>query len=244
MDAEFFALPIFYMIKRITALGFASFAMWAATAQGAIITDSATFGPQAPGTPSFTVALDKFNPALGTLLSVTLVLDLRTAGSTFTFDNETAAPGPVTLTFAVGASATSGGPAVLSLNTQVLKTGTGSVLGDDLGDGSGDFTGPDSFSISGAGTAQSFTTQSAAAFLSQYTAAVPGETFLVTVSNFNSTSTSAVFGPTSVVGGTFAGAVTVGYNYLLAAVPEAATAFWGGLVGLFALTRRVRTRLA
>lgn len=232
------------MIKKFTTLGFAAFAFLAATSHGAIILDSETFGPLPPGTPAFTVALDKFNPALGTLQSVTLVLDVRTAGSSFTFDNETASSGSVTLTFAVTGSATTGGPSVLSVNTTVSKTGSGTVAADEAADGSGDFAGPDSFSLSGVGKANNFTTQTAPAFLSQYTATVPGETFLVSIANSNMTSTSAMFGNTSIVGGTFSGAVTVGYTYLLVPVPEAGTALWGACVAALSAFRRSRVRRA
>ena len=223
---------------------FAALVLFGVAAHGAIVTDSATFGPLPPGVPSFTVSLDKFDPTLGTLQSVTLVLDLRTAGSSFTFDNETASPGPVTLTFAVTSSATTGGPAVLSVNTTVSKSGSGMVAADELGDGSGDFAGPDSFTLSGVGMANNFTTQSGPGFLTQYTATVPGETFLVTIGNSNMTTTAAMFGNTSIAGGTFAGAVTVGYTYLLVPIPEAGTALWGACLAVASAFRRTRVRRA
>ncbi len=233
------------MNKKFTTIGFAAIALLGVAAQGAIVTekgDSDTFGPLPPGVPSFTLSLDKFDPSKGTLISVSLVLDLRVVGSSLTFDNETASSGPVTLNFSVGATATTGGPSVLSVGTVVAKSGMGMVTADN--DGAADFLGSDSFSISGAGIANNFTTQTAPAFLTQYTATVPGETFLVTVSNTNSTGTTAMFGPTSIVNGTFAGAVTVSYTYMLAAVPEAASALWGAALGLFAISRRVRSRRA
>ena len=71
-----------------------------------------------------------------------------------------------------------------------------------------------------------------------------GNTFLVTIANslFSTATTSGLFGPTSANAGSFYGKVTVAYNYLLVPVPEAGTAFWGMCLGVFAATRRTRTR--
>lgn len=193
------------------------------------------FGPASIGSPLFSVTLPKFNPALGTLTKVTLTLNGQTSGSTLLFDNEAASPGTVSLQ--VGTTITATSSFLSALVATPAQTASGSVTADELMDGSGDFTGPDSLSlIGGSGTDTDFNSSTAPGVLSAVTG--PG-TISVDLSNsiFTSSSTSGIFGPVSPTAGTFSGNVTVEYEYNL--VPEPSSALLGGL-GLLALMRRRR----
>ena len=232
------------MISKLSALAGAALAFFGVAAQGAIVTDSyaQTFGSTPVGTPSFSVTLPKFDPSLGTLLSVALTLDTTTAGGSLSFDNEAFVGGTVELEFKISITASAGAGPVLSVSTNPIVSGSSSVTGD--GEGIPDFAGGDSFTISGGGTNSAVTSQTLPSFLLQFTGA--GQTFLATVANtINTTSTTAgMFGPTLPNGGTFFGKVTVAYTYLLVPVPEAGTAFWGVCLAAIAAFRRPRARRA
>ncbi len=236
------------MLIKFTSAGFALLLCLGISSQGAVITDTVTFGSRSSGAPAFTLALDKFDPSLGTLTSVTLVLEATTCGTTFIFDNESSGSGTVTLQIGSTVTATT----LLGISTTVeakpMLTGTGTVKKDSSRDGQGDFLGKDSFKISGGASASNSTTEIETGILSQFNAGAPGETFLVSIANslFKDASTAGLCGPTSACAGSFAGRFTVAYSYthLLVPIPEAGTAFWGLCFGLFAASRRPRARRA
>jgi hypothetical protein len=231
------------MISRHSAAACAVFVSFCVAAHGAIVTDSYSqpFGVTPVGTPSFNVTLPKFDPALGTLLSVALTLDTTTAGGSLSFDNEAVVGGTVELEFKISITASAGAGPVLSVATTPIASGTSSVTGD--ADALPDFGGGDAFSITGGGTNSASTSQTLPSFLTQFTGA--GETFLAVIANTINTkaNTAGMFGPTLPNGGTFLGTVTVAYTYLTP-IPEAGTALWGACLASMVAFRRPRVRRA
>ena len=233
------------MIKRISAAACAALVFLGVAAQGAIVSYSQSFAPTAVGTPSFNVPLPKFDPLLGTLTSVALTLETTTAGGSLSFDNEAGVGGTVDLALKIFISATAGSGPALTVATNPIISGTSVVTGDGA-DGTGDFLGTDSFTISGGGSNNATTSQTLPAFLTQFTATMVGEMFDATVANtiLTSSNTVGMFGPTMAAGGTYFGKVTVAYTYFLVPVPEAGTAFWGACLAAATALRRTRVRRA
>ena len=232
------------MLTKLTSAGFALLILLGASSPGAVVTDFATFGSQDIGIPSFTLELDKFNPALGALTSVTLTLEATSYCNCFGFDNESSSSGSVTLEIGALVTAKTAFSLATTIEAKATRTESGSVKKDQKNDGNGDFEGNDSFWVSGGGSGASSTIETAPSVIAQYLAGPSSNTFLVTIANslFSKATTSGLFGPTSANAGSFYGKVTVAYSYLLVPVPEAGTAFWGMCLGVFAATRRMRTR--
>ncbi len=230
---------------KLLPLALAMLLLLRPSSEGALVTDTATFGPLAVGTPSFTVALDKFDPSRGTLTSVKLTLEGVTCGNSLIFDNEACDAGNVYLEIGTSISASTGLSLVPVLAVNPAYQGSGWVKQDKKGDGAGDFAGSDSFRISGGGSASTFAELTTPSALAQFVAQSSGETFLVTIANslFNHVSTCGLFGPTSASGGTISGTVKVAYSYYnLAPIPEAGTGLWGAGLAIAISLRRSRAR--
>jgi hypothetical protein len=230
------------MFFKTTLSAFAAGSLLAVAAQGAIVTETASFGPVAIGTPSFTLPIQKFDPALGNLVSVNFALSTTTTGNSLTFDNESGVSGTVNLQIGANVTAKTGVSLITTVTAQPLKSGSGGVAADN--DGAADFLGTDSFTISGGGSASNAVLNTTSNYLTQFTQQGFPHTYLVTISNspLTSVSTSGIVGPTSAASGTFSGTVNVTYTYALAPVPEAGGLFWGlSLCGIVAVLRpRVR----
>lgn len=198
----------------------------APAAQGASISFSDTFGPLAVPFPTSPLAtLPQFDPGLGVLTKVTLLLEAETSAGSIAWDNEALVSTDVTL--GIGAEVTATGLAGATAVAVPLQTGDGFGIDAD-NDGAADFIGTDSFSVvGGSGTDSDSDMLTAPLDLVPYiglgsfdvdvTASV--ETFL---------STTGGFGPIDPVPGITEGTVTVIYEYTTL-VPEPATALLLGL---------------
>lgn len=221
-------------------------ALCTGSADSALVTDSVVFGPSPVGVADIIFALELFDPSLGVLTGVKLTLEGATCGNTLCFDNEARDSGAVDLAIGTSIAASislAGGPV---LEVAPVYRGSGWVQKDRRKDGAGDFTGSDSFRISGGGSASASTEISTPFGLAAFTAQANGQTFLVTIANslFSEASTCGIFGPTSVCAGSFSGVLKVAYSYLIVPVPEGNAAYWGAGVALIVGLRRSRPRRA
>ncbi len=189
------------------------------------------FGPTATPAVPFGVTLPQFNPALGTLLSVTLQLDANTFAGSIDWDNEAAIPTDVTL--GIGAEVTATAPSALAVIAVPLQLGSALGVAAD-NDGAADFIGTDSFSVSGGSGSDSDSNTLSSGFASY----IGTGTFSTTISSLvqNFLSTTGGFGPIQQTPGSVDGMVTVTYNY----VPEPATMSLLAVGGLAVLKRRRR----
>lgn len=180
-----------------------------ASADAASISFSDTFGPTAVPFPAAPLAtLSQFDPSLGTLTKVTLMLDADTSASTISWDNE--APVTTDITLGIGAEVTAVGLAGVTAVAVPLQTG--SAVGVDAdNDGAADFLGTDAFSVVG-GTGSDSDSDMLTVGLLPY---IGLGTFDVTVSASVETflSTTGGFGPIDPVPGVTDGMVTVTYEY-------------------------------
>lgn len=233
-------------LQKFAPIAFAAMALLGVAAQGAVDTHTVAFNSILNAAP-FAVSLPQFDPALGTLQSVQLTL-AGTAIGVFTFDNESTVAGNVALTYGFATAATTNLPLATTVSAPIFNaSGNGPVTVDT--DVLPDFSGTDAFAISGNGSQTVSSGLLTGAFLSQYIAPVPGSNFTLDINNTVSpaigpTTTAGIFGATRQSGGHLSGNVTVAYSYLLSPVPEAVTTIWGACVGLFALGRRKRVRVA
>jgi len=208
-------------MNKVTGL----FAMTAIAVSGTLVSAAevsymANFGPTAiSGATS--VNLPQFNPALGTLLGVTLELDANTSGGSIAWDNEALSQSDITL--GIGAevtAATSTTTTVLTTVATPLQIGNGTVDADN--DGAADFIGTDAFStVAPAGNdSDSDSKTSPPDDLSEF---VGLSTILVNVTSDVETflSTSGGFGPIDPQPGTFDGTAKITYVY--EEIPEPAS---------------------
>lgn len=212
-------------------------ALSASSAWAASISFSSPYGPDSVGSAPTSISLPKFDPALGTLLSVTLELDAIADSGTIVWDNEAAVPSTVTL--GIGATVTATAPAALTVVAVPVQIGNGSVEADN--DDAPDFVGTDSFTVTGnVGVDSDSATLNAG--LAPYIAAFLGENFDVTIAStvYTFLSTSGGFGPIDTTPGDSSGLVTVTYNYQ--PVPEPASVVLGlfGVAGLALVVARRR----
>lgn len=208
----------------------------ASSAQANTISFNNAFGPVAVPLASTPMApLSLFDPALGTLTQVELILDANAFAGSIAWDNEAEIPTDVTL--GIGAEVTittTFGDSVVAIPLQ---------LGSQMGvaadnDGAADFVGTDSFSVAGGiGNDVQNATLTAALDLANYTGlGTFGIDVEAVVQNF--LSTTGGFGPIQQTPGTTDGTATVTYTFT--PIPEPATALLlgGGLLGIAAASRR------
>jgi hypothetical protein len=175
------------------------------------------------------VYLSQFNPALGTLTSVELYLEADAFAGSITWDNESATPTHVKL--GIGATVTANAPESLTIIIVPLQQGEGDVVADNDGTPP-DFTGTDSFTVTGNTGSDSDT--SSPGSLGAY---IGTGTFAVTLSSVveTFTSTTGGTGECASTPGQYEGKVKVTYTY----VPEPATlTLLGAGAGLLLLRRR------
>jgi hypothetical protein len=194
-------------------------------AKAATISFDDTYGPTAipfPGSPLAT--LSQFDPALGTLLKVTLTLDANTSAGTIAWDNEALIATDITL--GIGAEVTAVGLAGVTAVAVPLQTD------------SADFIGTDAFAVVGGTGSDSDSDE----LLAGFGAYIGLGTFDVTVSSVVETflSTTGGFGPIDPVPGMTDGTVTVTYEYTPIPEPTTVLLVAGGLAAL-AATRTRRT---
>lgn len=224
--------------------GISAFALLTAASHAVVLVESATFTNVPLASPAFDLTLNKFNGALGTLVSVEFKLEVTTQGSSLTFDNEATVGGSVTLNLGAEVKAKTGIALITEVMVNPMKTGMGTVLADN-DPFPPDFMGTDSFTISSGVLSDSASIlRTTAPYLAQFTAMGVPHTFLTTISNKrdDSFTTSGIFGETSAQGGTFSGKLSVIYNYNALPIPEPGSAIWGLAIGLFGGFRRVRAR--
>jgi hypothetical protein len=195
-------------------------------------------------TGSQTLAYNKFNPALGTLTSVTVTTSLTKSGGSLFLDNDsgTAASGNVSQTVRIDLASgdvsfvatvgTAGSNVNASTNFSVsLAADTGGDVSGYQNDGGADNGGQ---AFSDVSTSQTKTINP----FFQNTYEGTG-TFDITVDGIQSFNTSTVSGAAgSFTNSAATGEVTITYNYT-AAIPEPTSALLGG-IGLLALLRRRR----
>ncbi len=181
-----------------------------------------------------TVSLQKFNPSLGTLTGIQLLLDADASAGTITWDNESTAI--TTVDLGIGAKVTAIAPNTLTLIAIPLQTGSGSAAPDDE-TGAPDFAGDDSVTVTGGSGCDSDTANPDAADFGLYTGT---DTFAVDISSILGTSvvTSGGSGTSSSQAGSYCGTVTVVYTY--ENVPEPATMGLLASGGVAMLIRRKR----
>lgn len=203
-------------------------------ASAAAVQHDITFGPTPTGNASYPLLLPQFDITLGTLNSVTLMLDVDTDSGSIAWDNEAGSPSDVTL--GIGAEVTATGPATLVVVVMPLQTGSAiGIAADEVADGAGDFLGLDAFSVTGGSGNDSDNTT----LFSGFGAYIGTGTFSTTISSGVSTSlsTSGGWGPINPSPGQFDGTLSVIYDYT---VPEPATMSLLAVGGLAALRRRRR----
>ena len=178
------------------------------------------------------LTLDQFDTGLGTLTKVILKIEADTSGGTIQWDNE--AENPSTVTLGIGGELTVTGPDALVVVTIPLQLNSGSVSADEVGDGGGDYAGPDAFAVSsasGSDTDEEFLTTGFDSYKGT-------GTFNVSVESLAETflSTSGGFGPINPDPGIANGTVTVIYEY----IPEPGTMAMLAVGGIGMLLRRRR----
>ena len=208
-------------------------------AQADMVDHMLPYGPTAVPFPSGPVGtLPLFDPGLGTLTKVTLVLDADTDSGTMAWDNEDAVLTDITL--GIGAEVTAS--ALASLTSVAVPLQTDSAVDIDAdNDAAADFIGTDSFSVAGgSGSDSDMDMSTAPATLALFTG--PG-TFPVMLGADLSTflSLTGGFGPTDPVPGVTDGMVTVIYEF--DPIPEPSVlAIISVLVGVAAAKRTRRSR--
>jgi hypothetical protein len=117
------------------------------TANAALLTYSDTYGPIDVGSAAgwAGASLAKFDPSLGTLTQVTLILDANTFAGMIGWDNE--ATGASDVTLGVGAEVTINAFGTLATTAIPLQTGSSTVAADS--DVAADYVGDDSFWVTG-----------------------------------------------------------------------------------------------
>ena len=131
---------------RSSLFGWATVSLLCLTSQAATISDMANFAAtQVPFTDA-TVTLDKFNPALGTLIKVTLEIEAMSVGHSIAWDNETTNSASVDL--GIGAEVNATGPSALVATAIPVQVSSMSGVSAD-NDAAADFLGSDSFGVSG-----------------------------------------------------------------------------------------------
>lgn len=216
----------------ITAIA-AGLIVGTASANAAMISFSDTFTSQpVPG--MTTLNLPKFDPALGTLLKVTIELDATANGGSISFDNESTATPGANVTLTIGATLEAIAPNGATL-IAIPTTMASSMVGPDS-DGDPDFVGSDAFTLIGMPSSDSDMAMLNSGF-APYIAAFMGDTFEVMISseNFATWSVTNGFGPGQSSPGEAGGTFTVTYEY----IPSPGT-FALGALGLCAMLRRHR----
>lgn len=196
-----------------------------------------TFGPNNNGDPAFNVLLSQFDPSLGTLTSVLLELEATTIGGTIIWDNNSAVPSAIDL--GIGYKVYGDAPNATVLVTNPMQLGSGTVTAD-TDSGNADFTGTDSFTLTGGFGSDTD---------SQY---VPTTGFApyIGLGNFVTVITNTIAtlvisdGGSGVIrtdDGTFSGKVKVTYDYTSNNVvpePAAMLLFGAGMLGIAGVQRR------
>jgi hypothetical protein len=208
-----------------------------ATVNATLLTYSDTYGPTIVGSAAgwAGASLSKFDTSLGTLTKVTLTLDSDTYAGVINWDNEATSASSVTL--GIGAEVTINALSTLAATAVPLQTGSSSVDADN--DGVPDYTGSDSFGVTGGlGSDSDSTSSTNAAVLALFTGAGTFDAWLST-SVSTLVSTTGGWGPSTTVAGQTDGIITVTYEYT--PIPEPATIALLGLGGMF-LIRNKRKR--
>lgn len=220
------------MKRKILGLALASFCLTSLSATHAdTISFDAPFGPSPVASPTTSISLPKFDPALGTLTMVELILDAETSAGSIGFDNEAGVGSDVTL--GIGAEVTATAPSALTAVAVPLQTDDGTVDPDN--DGAADFIGSDAFEVvGGSGTDNDSDSSTAAPVLAAYTATFLGELFDTDIDSVAETflSSTGGFGPIDPTPGVFEGTVEVIYTFT--PIPEPSTLVLAGC-GLLAM---------
>lgn len=219
-----------YRLAMVAVIAFAS------TANAAMISYNANYGPEPASSANHVVAsLPLFDPALGTLTKVTLTVDSTASAGSIAWDNEAQVSTDITL--GIGATVTVSAQSLLTAVPVPLQTG--SALGVDAdNDAAADFIGTDAFSvIGGTGMDTDMDMSTAPATLLAFTGLGTFDAELMSgVETF--LSTSGGFGPIDPIPGETSGLITVTYEYN--PVPEPATAAMLVCFGGLTLLRRRR----
>jgi hypothetical protein len=215
--------------RLITLVVAAILASLTATANAALLTYSASYGPITVGSAAgwAGASLAEFDTSLGTLTMVTLTLNSNASAGTISWDNEASAASDVTL--GIGAKVTITAFGVLATSAIPLQTGSSTVTA--YIDGLPDYVGTDAFSVAGGSGSDSNSTSSTNAIVLN---AFKGTgTFDVWLSSIVSTLVSTIggWGSTTATPGQTKGTITVAYTYT--PVPEPAIIALLGLGSVF-----------
>jgi|GEM_PF-6656956 len=204
------------------------------------------FGPVSVGSPIPSIFFPKFDPALGTLISIELQLSAAATNSSLVFDNEGLVAGNASfsLNSSVRAIAAPGVPDAIA-PMSVTRSGS---LGADGEVGAADFVGPDSLALVGSASSTGSSTENNAPNLAQfvgstgnYSVALTSSFSAPTLLTFSQGVTGSFSSPTQTV----SGGVRPIYNFVpLAAIPEAGTILFGAALGLALGVRRMRGQTA
>ncbi len=216
-------------------------AVCAAAAPAAMITQTRTFS----GIPDFQSILnfDSFDTGLGTLLGVTIWVDVDVTSGQAIVDNESDSLASVTVDFSADAAASSAGEVFFPTTTANAAISQSLQLGPDDGDGNSiDPASPDGAAVSLNSASGSMMTSMLASASTQQATQVSTFTDLLAGADYDilldSSTIFQIYGASGVAGGftpaNVAGEVTVQYNY----VPEPATMSLLAIGGVAALKRR------